>query len=125
MLTRIFKKGSFPLFFIVGALNTLFGYSIFVIGIYCGLHYTVASLVSLCVGVVFSFHTMGKIVFDHFEFKLITKFIFIYFCMYLVNISLLKANTYYIHNMYLNGLMVTLFMASIAFLLNKHVVFKK
>ncbi len=124
-LTYVFKKGSFPLFVMVGMVNTLFGYSVFVLGIYCGLHYALASLIAFCLGIAFNFQTTGKIVFDSFDKRLIGKFILVYVLMYFLNISLLKAGSYFITNMYFNGLIVTVIMAVISFLLNKYIVFKK
>jgi putative flippase GtrA len=125
ILSSIFKRGSFPLFLLIGGVNTLFGYSVFGLGIYCGLHYTVASLISLCLGIIFNFHTLGKIVFDRFEKKLIFKFVVIYFVYYFLSILFLKTNSYFITNMYINGFVVTMLMALLSFLLNKNIVFRK
>lgn len=124
-ISWVFKKGSFPLFVMVGGVNTLFGYSVFVLGIHSGLHYTAASLLSLVLGVTFNFFTTGKIVFDRFDTKLIGRFIAIYLFLYLITISLIKVTSFYVDNMYLNGFIVTVLMSVISFLLNKNIVFRK
>lgn len=124
-LSGFFKKGSFPLFILIGMVNTLFGYAVFAIVIACDGHYLLASFVSLCLGILFNFQTLGKIVFDHPKKNLFFRFLGMYAFIYLLSISLLRLNSVIVSNLYLNGLIVTILVAFVSFILNKYIVFRK
>ena len=72
MKTKLFK------FLIVGSLNTLFGYSLYALFIFCGLHYSLGVLLSTSIGILFNFKTIDKFVFESSDNKLIHKFIAVY-----------------------------------------------
>ena len=50
-------------FFVVGAVNTFFSYLVYAALILIGAHYTLATLISTVLGVIFNFFTTGRIVF--------------------------------------------------------------
>ena len=115
----------FVKFLLVGILNTVFGYSIFGIFIYLNIHYTIAVLLSTVLGVLFNFKTIGKLVFKSHDNRLIFRFVFVYFIVYILNISGLwffKSLGY--GNMYINGLILIVPLALVSFLLNKKFVFR-
>jgi len=114
----------FILFILVGILNTVFGYAVFAILIFAGLHYTLAVLLSTCLGVLFNFKTIGKIVFKNSDIRLIFKFIGVYVIQYFCNIGLIKIFLLFL-NIYLAGAFSTLFCAIISYTLNKYFVFNR
>jgi len=116
---KIFTK-----FLLVGALNTLFGYSLFVFLLYVGLHYTVAVLVGTILGVLFNFKTTGKLVFGSSDNRLLYKFVGVYVIIYCLNIVSLYLFEQSGVNLYLGGAILILPMAFISFVLNKKIVFK-
>ena len=65
-------------FLAVGVLNTLFGYGIFALLLFIGLHYAVASILATICGVLFNFKTTGTLVFNNNDNRLIFKFISVY-----------------------------------------------
>ena len=113
------------LFFLVGGINTLFGYSLYALLLYLQFHYAVASLMSNIVGVLFNFKTTGVIVFKNNNNELLLKFISVYIVTYLLNVGFLKIFSVFNSNMYFAGAILILPMALIAYTLQKKFVFRK
>lgn len=111
-------------FLVVGGLNTLFGYSVFALLIYFGLHYSLAVLLSTVAGVLFNFKTTGSIVFDHRDNRLIFKFVLGYCVVYLLNVLMLKALSLVGLSMYVGGALLLLPMAVVSYLINSRLVFR-
>ena len=113
-------------FLIIGGVNTVFAYSVYAVSIFIGLHYTLAALAQTVLGTLFSFKTMGCLVFDNPDNKLIFKFIAVYAGCYFLNIGLLRLLTQFVlSNLYLAGLISSGLVALASFCLNKWVVFYK
>ncbi|MBQ8045896.1 MAG: GtrA family protein, partial [Bacteroidales bacterium] len=62
-------------FVLVAILNTLFGYGVYSLLVFLGLHYSVATLGSTVLGVLFNFKTYGVLVFKNTSNKLIFRFV--------------------------------------------------
>lgn len=73
-------------FLFVGALNTAFGYFLFLFFIWIGLHYTLSLLFSQIIGVLFNYKTTGYLVFENKSNKLILQFFLVYGFVYLLNV---------------------------------------
>ena len=111
-------------FLMVGALNTVFGYSVFALFTYLNLHYTISTLLATILGILFNFKTTGCIVFKNGDNKLIFKFLFVYGVTYLLSIAILRICEYFgFTNMYLNYAILLLPNAMIAYSLMKKFVF--
>jgi putative flippase GtrA len=117
-------KKQFVTFLLVGVLNTFFGYSVYALFIFLGLHYSIAVLLSTCIGVLFNFNTIGKLVFKNSNNKLLIKFIGVYTLLYFLNVSVIKMLSHFSENYYLIGLVAVFPMAMLAFILNKLFVFR-
>lgn len=76
-------------FILVGVLNTGFSYSIYAVGVYLGMRYQVANLVSLVIGILFSFKTQGLLVFGNSSNRLLGRFIISWTVIYLCVIGLI------------------------------------
>ena len=113
----------FHRFIAVGILNTMVGYSLFAFFIYTGLHYMLASLFATIFGVLFNFHSIGKLVFKQHDYKLIFRFFAVYGVTYLLSILFLYFFDKLHIDMYLAGFLLLVPMAVISFLLNKFYVF--
>lgn len=119
------KKRQFLKFIIVGILNTAFGYSIFIFFIYCELKYPLAVFLSTILGVLFNFKTIGKLVFNSHDNRLVFRFVFVYIIIYFLNVFFLWLfKRFGFNNMYINGAVLLLPLATIAFVLNKKIVFR-
>lgn len=112
-------------FLLVGALNTLFGYGLWALLLYIGLHYTVASAISTVAGILFNFKTTGCLVFENKNNRLLLKFLMVYGLIYLLNIALLYGFELLNINLYLAGLTVLLPLAFLSYMLMRCFVFKE
>jgi putative flippase GtrA len=121
---RELLQKQFVKFLLIGALNTLFGYSLFVFLIYIGLHYMIAAFIGTILCILFNFKTTGKLVFDSHDNRLLWKFFGVYVLMYLLNIIGLYFLDILIKNIYISGAVLILPMALVGFVLNKRFVFR-
>lgn len=119
------KDSYFARFLIIGLFNALFGYSIFALLLFIGIHYTIATLIATILGVLFNFKTIGMFVFNNAKNSLIVKFILVYTVAYLINIACLKVFSMLSIDYYLAGLLMLAPMALLTFLMNKRFVFDK
>lgn len=111
------------LFFIIGGVNTCFGYSLYALLIFLHLHYALASFLGTIGGVLFNFKTTGTIVFKNHDNRLIFRFIGVYCITYLVNVLCLKIFAGYDFNMYLAGAIMVIPIALLSYTLLKRFVF--
>lgn len=80
----------FVRFLFVGALNTLFGYSVFAGFILAGLHPTPALVLTYVVGVIFNFFTTRRLVFARSQAGSLLRFIVAYVVIYFFNLGMFK-----------------------------------
>ena len=119
MMNRQFVR-----FLLIGALNTVFGYSIFALFIFFGVHYSIASLLSTVLGVLFNFKTTGRYVFNNRKNSLLGKFFLVYAVIYGCNVGLLKIMNDFSISMYIAGAVLALPLAVLSYILNKKLVFE-
>jgi putative flippase GtrA len=112
-------------YLLVGGINTIFGYGLFAFFIYLNLHYSLASLLSTILGVLFNFKTTGKLVFKSSDNRLIVRFFAVYGMVYVVNVGLLKGFQWLGLNFYIAGAILVLPLAVLSYVLNRRFVFKK
>jgi len=120
VLSKLFIK-----FILVGIINTLFGYFLFSLFIYFGIHYSLAVALSTIGGVLFNFKTLGKLVFNSNNNRLFFKFIFVYLFTYVLNVGIIKGLIHYSVNIYAAGAVATIIAALCSYALNKEFVFKE
>ena len=126
MLKNLFNNHKkFIKFLFVGGLNTVFGYSVFALLVFMGLHYSFAVILGTILGILFNFKTIGKIVFNNSNNRLLFKFIGVYGVICVSNILFLRVFDILKCNIYIAGAVLILPMAILAFSLNKKFVFKQ
>lgn len=113
------------LFLLVSGLNTLFGYGLFALLVYFGMHYTLAVFLATAAGILFNFKTIGRIVFKSRDNYLFFKFAAVYFTGYLCNIGGIALLGKMGVNPYYSGAIMTLPVALLTFMLNRTFVFKQ
>lgn len=112
-------------FILVGILNTLFGYSFFALLLWLGFHYSIATIFSTIIGVIFNFCTTGRLVFKNTNNLLIFKFILVYIFTTSLSILILYISNKMNFNLYYAGFVLSVIMALISFILQKTFVFKE
>ena len=111
-------------FILVGIINTLFGYGVFALFLFLGLHYTVCVILSTIIGILFNFKTTGIIVFNNHDNRLIFKYFCVYGIICLLSMLLLRFAEIIKFNLYIAGFIITCIMPLISFTLQKRWVFK-
>jgi len=81
-------------------------------------------LIAYVVGTLFSFNTIGRVVFRNYRHSLVFRFIALYALLYFVNVLVIKLLAHHGFNYYIAGLFGTATAAMISYLINKHVIFK-
>ena len=122
-LVRKFWSNQAFRYLIVGGINSLFLNGLYALFLFLRLHYTVAVLLALLIGVLFNFNTIGKLVFNNSKSGLIFRFAGIYAVLYIVNVLLLSVFDKFNLNMYFAGIILILPMAFTSFILNRVFVF--
>lgn len=112
-------------YLIVGLVNTAFGYAIFAMLVFLGLHYAIALFLATISGIFFNFQTFGRFVFEQSNWRLIWKFIAIYGLLYCINVGCVFILVMYIHNVYLANAITLMFIAGLGFVLNRSFVYEK
>ena len=112
-------------YLLIGVVNTAFGYSMFALLIYLGLHYAVAVFLSTLAGIFFNFRTFGRFVFKQTDWRLIWRFMGVYGVLYLVNIGCIFVLMMYIDNIYAANAVALVLIASLGFVLNRSFVYAK
>lgn len=113
-------------FILVGAINTLFGYSLFALFLYAGFYYPIAIFLATILGVLFNYKTMGRLVFFHQGKSRLVPFVFVYIMVYSLNVyGLWQLEVFGLENKYIAGALLMIPLALVSFLLNKSVVFKE
>lgn len=116
---RLFK------FLLIGGLNTAFGYSVFLIALWSGMHYSLAAGVATILGILFNFKTTGRMVFENKDPSRLPWFILVYFIVYVVNVLGLKVFLAFGISAWMGGFFLILPCAVLSYILNKNYVFRK
>ena len=114
----------FARFLIAGVFNTVFGYAIYGLAIYIGLHFGVALLIATLIGVVFNYFTNKTYVFKRKNERVFIAFVATYATVYVVNfigIFFLKS---LVNSSYMAALIILPLSAILTFVINKKVVFR-
>lgn len=82
-------RSQFLRFILIGIANTTFSYGIYVIMLFVGLSYALANLVALIFGILFSFKTQSRLVFQSNNDLLLGRFVFLWAVIYLATITLI------------------------------------
>lgn len=111
-------------YLLVGGLNTLFGYGVFTLMIWAGLHYSVAIAGSTVLGTLFNFKSTGALVFKSNDNSRIVRFLLVYGVVYCVNVLGVAILIRVGLNAYYSGMVMILPLALLAYRLNSQFVFK-
>jgi len=112
-------------FFVVGGLNTLFGYGVYALMILVGLTVPVAIAVSTVAGVLFNFKTTSRLVFGNRDNSKIVRFVAAYLVTYMLNVGLAGLLVRAGLNSYLAGAAAILPMALVSYFILSRFVFRK
>lgn len=85
-----FLETQFLRFIIVGAFNTLLAYAVYALALAVGFLYPMANFIALVFGIIISFTTQGKIVFNSLDYRRFWRFLLCWALIYCVNIAIIR-----------------------------------
>lgn len=119
------KRSQLLRFFVVGVVNTAFSYGIYATMLLIGLNYAWANLVALVLGILFSFKTQGRLVFDNSDNRLLVRFVVVWAVIYLATITLIGRFITLGLNAYTAGVLALPFSTVLSYVGQKFIVFVK
>lgn len=120
---RTLLKFQFIRFILVGIVNTAFSYSIYAFFLYLGFNYAIANLLSLLLGILFSFKTQSRFVFGNSDNRLLGRFFFGWAVIYLATITLIGQLIDRGLDAYVSGALAIPFSTAMSYLTQKYFVF--
>ncbi|MFA6054517.1 MAG: GtrA family protein [Thermodesulfovibrionales bacterium] len=113
-------------FLFIGGINTLLSYTIYALGLFFGLNYTIAYLLALIIGIFFSFKTLGKFVFNNSDYRLFCRFVLFWALIYGFNIMCIGIIIIYFGlNAYAAGALMIAPNAILSYWLQKRFIFDR
>jgi len=110
-------------FFLVGMLNTVVGYSIFLTALWVGFHYSVAIMVATVLGTLFNFKSTGVMVFKSHDHSRLWRFVMIYILLYAVNVTGMTILIKFGLPTWFSAMLLLLPLAFLSYFLNSRYVF--
>ena len=107
----------------VAIINTSFSFGVYALAVFLGFSYQIASLISIILGIIFSFMTQGVIVFKGASVAAFVRYIAVWALLYLANIWLIGWAQKINSNLYAAGAVAALPIALMGYLLMKFFVF--
>lgn len=117
------KKSHAIRYLVVGTLNTAFSYLIYAICLYIGFRFQFANLFALILGIIFSFKTQGRLVFQNPSNRLFGRYVISWVVIYLASILLIGQIINLGINAYWAGVFALPFSVSLSYLAQKYFVF--
>ncbi len=116
-------RHEFVRYLVVGVLNTGFSYSVYALLLWLGFAFFVANLIALLCGIVFSFQTQGRFVFDNTSRRLFPKYVLLWILIYFSNIALIKLFLLFGFNAYVAGALAIPPIVLLSYVLQKYLIF--
>lgn len=108
----------------VGVINTAFSYGVYALVVFIGLGYEIASLVSIIIGIMFSFITQGVVVFKGISFSAFARYVLVWCFLYFVNIGLIGLLQNIPLDLYQAGAVATVPIVLMGYFCMKYFVFR-
>ena len=123
--SNLFKRSLIARFILAGALNTLFGWTIFSLFIFYGINVSLSLFFGMTFGILFNYLTIGGYAFKKFSRIIFLKFILSNLFIYFLNLFVLSILQNVINNVIFAQFTLLPFLAIISFIIMKKIVFKK
>ena len=119
------RKNRFMRFLVVGGVNTLFGFAVYIIAIIAGATVWFALLASMVAGTGFNFFTTGGYVFRELSFTRFPRFIICYLFVYGINLVLIELLSMWLSDKVLSQFILIFPMAVLSYFIMVRFVFLK
>lgn len=112
-------------FLVLGVVNTGFSYGIYAALVFLGVNYALSNLASLVLGILFSFRTQSKFVFQHARSYVFLRYIGVWAVIYCINVSVIALLMKFGWNAYISGALAIIPTAACSYFLQKLFVFSE
>lgn len=109
----------------MGGVTTAFSYGCYALLLFLGLNYAIASLGALVLGILFGFKSQSTLVFASHDNRLIWRFAGCWLVVYLGNVTFIRTLTSLHLNAYVAGALAIPVNATLSYLLQRFVVFRR
>jgi len=123
-IMRLFGRNLSVRFVLIGCINTLFSYSIFIFLLFLGSSVALGSLLALTLGVLFSYCTQGTVVFRYKSKVAFVRFIMAWVAIYVMNLAIIHSLMELGVSSYLAAAAATVGTTLTSFFIQKLVVFR-
>lgn len=123
MLRRLWRR-RWLRFLLLGVVNTAFSYAVYALLLALGLHYALANLGALALGIVFSFRTHSAYVFGHPGWRPFARYVLCWVAIYCLNILMIAGLVRAGADPYTAGALTVLPGAAMSYLAQRYVVFR-
>jgi putative flippase GtrA len=112
-------------FGLAGVLNTAFGYGAYALLLASGLHFALANLGALALGVCFSFRTHATLVFGHAGGRAFVRYVLGWLVLYAVNVAAIAVLLRTGLGPYRAGALCIVPLALLSYMVQRHFVFRR
>jgi putative flippase GtrA len=91
LATKRFRRSLSLRFVLIGCVNTAFSYCVFAALLFMGAGIEIGSLLTLIIGICFSFYTQGNIVFRYTSNAAFARFVAAWALIYVVNLAMIRS----------------------------------
>ena len=124
MQLHVLLKHRFLRFLLVGVVNASFSYAVYALLLFAGLQFALANFLAMVCGILFSFQTQGRLVFENKDQRLIWRYAFFWCLLYVCNIALIKLMLMGGLDAYSAGALALPVMAMLSYFMQKLLVFQ-
>lgn len=118
------RRERFLRFLLVGAVNTVFGYSIFAIIYMVSNNHNISAVVATAGGVLFNYFSTGKFVFNNRGYAAFLPFILVYIVALILNIIVLNGLIYFGLNAFISQALSLPVLVITSYFLNSRIAFR-
>lgn len=131
-ISDLFDRSASFRFFVTGVFNTAASFCTFSILVLFELHFVLANLVSLIIGIGISYLTSGKIVFRYLSWNSFLRFVVMWAAIYLLQISIIgltvrlidEAMIWGFPTIIIGGFLALCIAVPMSFVIQRHFVFR-
>lgn len=118
-----YSKSQFVRFVLTGTVNTIVAYAVYALALVLGCVYTVANFIALVTGILISFTTQGKFVFNSLDYSLFWRFLVCWILIFWANVAIIRHLIELRFDPYVAGALALPFITPLSFVVQKYLVF--
>lgn len=123
VLWQVWQRYQWMRFLAVGGMNTAFSYSVYSGLIFMGVNFAISNLVSLILGIFFSFYTQSSVVFKNSGRSVFVRYVAMWTGLYFLNTMIIGSLIRLGASAYAAGALAIFPITALSFFLQKYFIF--